>query len=539
MRVLPYLPATNEPVLDYRTGSEERRQLESSLAKMLDQETDIPMVIDGKAVRTDRRTPICCPHEHRHVLGTAEEGGPAETRSAIDAAIRAQNDWSQMTFASRAAIFLRAAELLTTKYRPILNASTILGQSKTAHQAEIDAVCELADFFRFNVKFAEDILSGQCHSSPGCWNYLDYRPLEGFVLAVTPFNFTSIAANLAAAPALMGNTVVWKPSDSQKHSAHYLMQLFSEAGLPDGVINMVFGPAEEIVGEALSHPALAGVHFTGSTAAFQSIWQRVGANIGTYRSYPRLVGETGGKDFIVAHRSADADVLITAILRGAFEYQGQKCSAASRLYIPTTLYQGIKDRLIAEVEGITMGNPLDFSNFMAAVINDRAFEKISQYIHYAGQSTEAEVIAGGQCDKTTGYFVRPTLIETKNPAFRTMNEEIFGPVLTIFPYPDDQFEQTLELCNQTSPFGLTGAIFSRERSAISMALNRLRYAAGNFYINDKPTGAVVGQQPFGGSRASGTNDKAGSKLNLLRWLSVRTVKENFNPPQSYRYPFMD
>jgi 1-pyrroline-5-carboxylate dehydrogenase len=479
------------------------------------------------------------PHAHEHVLATFHQGDRSHARQAIEAALAAKPAWAALSFEERAAIFLRAAEMLATRYRPILNAATMLGQSKTAHQAEIDAACELIDFFRFNVAFAERLIAEQPLSDATMWNQLDYRPLDGFVYAVTPFNFTSIAGNLAAAPALMGNTVVFKPSVSAAYSNWYVMQLLREAGLPDGVINMVQGDPAEISAEVLAHPDLGGVHFTGSTAVFRSMWKTVGDNIERYRQYPRLVGETGGKDFVFAHASAgdDLEALAVALVRGAFEFQGQKCSAASRAYIPASVWSRLEPRLVALTQEIRMGDVRDFRNFMSAVIHEAAFDRITGYIEYARNSPDAKILAGGEADKSKGYFIRPTVVQVTDPKHRLMQEEIFGPVLSVFVYPDEAYEETLRLCDETSPYGLTGSIFARDREAIATAKRILRHAAGNFYVNDKPTGAVVGQQPFGGSRASGTNDKAGSMLNLIRWTSPRNIKETFVPPTVVGYPF--
>lgn len=529
----------NEPVFAYAPGSDEKKKLKARLKSMPSEQIEIPMVIGGKEVKSGNLGKCIVPHDHRHILGAYHKASKDDVLSAIDAALEAKRDWAEMPAEARAAIFLRAAELISAKYRFILNAATMLGQGKTIHQAEIDATCELADFFRFNVHFMRKIYQSQPESSHGVWNRIDHRPLDGFVLAVTPFNFTAIAGNLPTAPAMMGNTVVWKPASSAVYSAHFVMKLLLEAGLPNGVINMVPGVGPEISDVCLAHKDLAGVHFTGSTAVFQTMWRTIGLNIERYRSYPRIVGETGGKDFIFAHSSADIDALVAAIVRGAFEYQGQKCSAASRAYIPTSIWPALKEKLIAEVSTIKMGDVCDFTNFMGAVIDKNAFDKILGYIDYAKKSPEAKILTGGEGDPDKGYFIQPTVIETTNPKFRTMEEEIFGPVITIYPYKDEGFEETLTLCDETSPYGLTGAVFANDRTAIVTASERLRFAAGNLYINDKPTGAVVGQQPFGGSRASGTNDKAGSMLNLERWVSERTIKEVLCPPTDYRYTFLE
>jgi 1-pyrroline-5-carboxylate dehydrogenase len=533
-------PAVNEPVLSYAPGTPEKKALKEMLAHLKSVQLDIPMTIGGKHISTDRKVALHPPHERNHVLGHFSKGGKEHVQHAIDAALAAKADWENMPWQDRAAIFLRAADLLVGPYRAKMNAATMLGQSKTVHQAEIDCIAELADFWRFNAEFMLQIYEEQPLSVPGSniWNRMEFRPLEGFVFAITPFNFTAIAGNLPAAPALMGNTVVWKSAETQIYAAAVVMEILEAAGLPDGVINLVFvdGP---VAGEVIfNHPDFAGLHFTGSTKVFQTLWQTIGKNIAGYRTYPRIVGETGGKDFVVAHPSANADEVTTALIRGAFEYQGQKCSAASRAYLPKSLWPDIKKGLIEEISTIKMGNVEDFSNFMGAVIDERAFDKISNYIVEAGKNEDAEIIAGGKCDKTEGYFIEPTVIVVKDPKYRTMCEEIFGPVLTIYVYEDDAFESTLDVVDSTSPYALTGAIFSTDRQAVNLALNKLRHAAGNFYINDKPTGAVVGQQPFGGSRGSGTNDKAGSVLNLLRWTSPRAIKENFVPPTDYRYPFL-
>jgi 1-pyrroline-5-carboxylate dehydrogenase len=497
---------------------------------------EIPLVIGGRTVKTGNTADAVMPHNYRHVLGTWHKASGQHVSDAIDAARCAHEDWSRWSFADRAAILLKAAELLTTSWRDIINGATMLGQSKTVFQAEIDSACEIIDFWRFNVHYAQELLDEQPLSDHTMWNRVEYRPLEGFVYAVTPFNFTSIAANLPTAPALMGNTVVWKPASSAMFSAHHLMQLLQAAGMPSGVINMVAGDAAMISDVALQHRDLAGIHFTGSTAVFQTMWQTIGNSIANYRSYPRVVGETGGKDFIIAHPSADREALAAAIVRGGFEFQGQKCSAASRIYVPRSMWPEVKERLVSLIDSIAMGDVADFRNFMGAVIDERAFEKITDYIASARQS--ATIVAGGEADMRTGYFIRPTLVETDDPTHRLMCEEIFGPVVTAYAYDDDKWEETLSLVDATSPYALTGGVFAQDRNAVRQASSVLRQAAGNFYVNDKPTGAVVGQQPFGGARASGTNDKAGSKLNLVRWISARLVKENFNPPRDYTYPFM-
>ena len=502
-------------------------------------ELEVPMYIGGEQVRSGKKIAMHPPHDHQHVLGYYHVGDATHVEQAISAAISAKDMWANMTWEHRASIFLKAADLITGPYRARLSAATMLAQSKTSYQAEIDAVCELADFYRYNVQFMSEIYAEQPESTQGVWNRIEHRPLEGFVFALTPFNFTSIAGNLPAAPALMGNTVVWKPANSAIYSANMLMQIFREAGLPDGVINLVYvsGP---VAGDVIfSNPDFGGIHFTGSTRVFQHIWKTIGNNIATYKSYPRIVGETGGKDFIVAHKSADSKVVATAIVRGAFEYQGQKCSAASRAYIPDNLWDEVKGYILNDINDIKMGGVEDFSNFFNAIIDEKAFDNISGYIERAKADDKVKVIAGGGCDKSTGYFIEPTVLLTSDPGYITMCEEIFGPVITIYIYKEEEFEETLKLVDSTSPYALTGSIFSQDRYAAERASKVLVNSAGNFYINDKPTGAVVGQQPFGGARASGTNDKAGSKLNLQRWVSQRTIKETFVPPADYRYPFMD
>jgi 1-pyrroline-5-carboxylate dehydrogenase len=529
-------PPLNEPIKAYAPGSPERASLKARLDAMAGDQIDIPVVIGGKRLCSGDRVPSVMPHDHRHVVGTWHKATAEQVHQAVDAALEAHEEWSRWSFDDRAAVLLKAAELLTTTWRDALNGATMLGQSKTVFQAEIDAACEIVDFWRFNVHFAQELLAEQPTSDHTMWNRVEYRPLEGFVYAVTPFNFTSIAANLPTAPALMGNTVVWKPASSAMFSAHYLMQLFEAAGFPPGVINFVPGDAVTVSNVVLAHRGLAGVHFTGSTDVFNQMWRTIGASIAGYHSYPRVVGETGGKDFILAHASADPAALATAIVRGGYEFQGQKCSAVSRIYVPRSLWTEVRDRVVAMIEDIEMGDVRDFRNFMGAVIDERAFDRITGHIEDARHT--ARVIAGGTWDKSRGYFIRPTLLETDNPGFRQLCEEIFGPVVTAYVYDDRTWAETLGLVDRTSPYALTGAVFARDRRAVVEAAAALRYAAGNFYINDKPTGAVVGQQPFGGARASGTNDKAGSKLNLVRWVSARTVKENFNPPGDYRYPFM-
>jgi len=531
--------AYNEPILSYKPGSPERAELKAQLAKMKSEQIDIPMVIGGKRITTDEKIAIHPPHELKHTLGHYFKGNAEHVKMAIDAALNARDTWHNMPWEQRAAIFLRVADLISGPYRAKINAATMLAQSKTVFQAEIDAACELADFFRFNVQYMTEIYSQQPESAKGIWNRLEYRPLEGFVYALTPFNFTSIAGNLPGAPALMGNVVVWKCSNTQVYSAKVIMDIFEEAGLPDGVINLVFVSGPVAGKTVMEHPDFAGFHFTGSTGVFQHIWKTIGANISKYKTYPRIVGETGGKDFVMVHQSAQVDPVVTALVRGAFEFQGQKCSAASRAYIPDNLWPEVKEKLVAMIKTIKMGNPEDFSNFMTAVIDEASFDKLSMFIDRAKQDKDAEIIVGGEYDKSEGYFIKPTVIQAKDPHYVTMEEELFGPVLTIYVYPANEYEQTLELLDSTSPYGLTGAIFAQDRYAVDLATKKLVNAAGNFYINDKPTGAVVGQQPFGGSRASGTNDKAGSSLNLIRWVSPRTIKETFVPPVDYRYPFME
>ena len=533
-------PAENESIHDFAPGSPERRSLQRRLDELRSERIDVPLVIGGRDVRTGETKPAVMPHDKEHVLADVHQGGPEHVQQAIDAAAQAWEDWSRWPWEERAGVLLRAAELLAGPWRDTLNAATMLGQSKTAHQAEIDSACEAIDFFRFNVEFMHRVYSEQPRSSRGVWNRLEYRPLEGFVFAVSPFNFTAIAANLTSSAALMGNVVVWKPAGTAMLSAYYLMRLFQEAGLPDGVINLVYGPGATIGDAALASPHLAGIHFTGSTPVFNSMWRSVASNMERYRNYPRIVGETGGKDFIVAHPSADVESLATAIVRGSFEYQGQKCSAASRVFAPANLWPELRERLADEVSSLSMGDVTDFSNFMGAVIDRKSFETQKQAIEEArGGNGATSVLVGGDLDDQDGWFVRPTVIETTDPEFRTMREELFGPVVTTYVYDEDKWGETLDLVDSTAPYGLTGAVFSEDRSAIDVARERLRYAAGNFYVNDKPTGAVVGQQPFGGARASGTNDKAGSMWNLIRWVSPRTIKETFAPPTDYRYPFMD
>ncbi|TVR37364.1 MAG: L-glutamate gamma-semialdehyde dehydrogenase [Cryomorphaceae bacterium] len=532
-------PVANEPVKDYAPGSAERESLLATYRSMLQQNpVDVPMYIGSEEVRTGNKQPLSPPHDHQRIIGHFNYGDASHVKSAIDAALAARKAWSNLAWEHRASIFLKAADLLAGPFRDRMNAATMLGQSKNAFQAEIDAACELIDFLRFNVAYMQQIYSDQPGSNPGIWNRMEYRPLEGFVFALTPFNFTSIAANLCVAPALMGNTVVWKPADSQVYSAQIIMELFKAAGVPDGVINMVTLDGPEAGEVIFNHPDFAGLHFTGSTGVFRHLWTTIGANIAQYKSYPRIVGETGGKDFVVAHRSADPIEVAVALSRGAFEFQGQKCSAASRAYIPDNIWPAVKEHLLSDLASFKMGSPEDFGNFVNAVIDRKAFDKISGYIDYVKGQSDASIIAGGNYDDSKGYFIEPTVIETSNPKFRTMCEEIFGPVLTIYVYPANDFEATLKLVDSTSEYALTGSIFSGDRYAIDLATRMLANAAGNFYINDKPTGAVVGQQPFGGARGSGTNDKAGSYLNLIRWVSPRTIKETFVPAKNYRYPFL-
>ena len=535
-RIVPH--PVNEPVLSYAPGTPEREAVKRALEELGSDTKVLTSVINGERITSDETKPVCSPHDHKKQIGTLHRANEAQIQSAIDSALAAKEKWATMPFEERAGVFLKAADLLAGRYRSLLNAATMMGQSKTCHQAEIDSACELIDFWRFNVGFADELMAEQPQSSPGVWNHLDYRPLDGFVLAISPFNFTAIAGNLPTAPALMGNVVVWKPAETQAYSAQVLMELLEEAGLPPGVINMIHGPGKVLGELALKHPKLGGVHFTGSTAVFQHMWSTVGQNIANYEGYPRLVGETGGKDFIVAHESADVDALAVAIVRGAFEYQGQKCSACSRAYVPEEMWPVLSEKIEKMVSSIKVGHVNDFTNFMGAVIDEKSFDKIAGYIEYARENDGGEVWLGGKYDKSEGYFIDPTVVLATDPNFKLMREEIFGPVMTIYRYPAAEFTETLAICDKTSPYALTGAIFARDKSKVLEALEGLRYAAGNFYINDKPTGAVVGQQPFGGSRASGTNDKAGSKLNLVRWTSPRTVKETFDPARSYDYPFM-
>ena len=528
----------NEPVLSYVPGSSERLRLKAVLAELKSEVADIPMYIGDKEVRTGKTAEIRPPHEHNHILGQFHKGEAKHVKMAIEAALEAKSSWESMPWESRAAIFLKAADLIAGRYRPYMNGTTMLGQSKTVYQAEIDSACEIIDFLRFNVHFLSEIYKQQPISAAGTHNRLEYRPLEGFILAVTPFNFTAIGGNLPASAALCGNTVVWKCANTQVYSAQMFMRILKEAGLPDGVINLVYVDGPTLGEVCFKHPLFAGVHFTGSTGVFNQMWKTIGENIGKYRSYPRIVGETGGKDFVMVHPSANPEVVATALLRGAFEYQGQKCSAASRAYIPSNLAVAVRKKLTAGIKSFNMGTVEDFTNFITAVIDEKSFTKIKSYIDSAKKSTKAKVIAGGNCDKSSGYFIEPTVIETTDPKYVTMCEEIFGPVLTIYVYPEKKYSETLQTLDETSPYALTGAIISQDREAVVEATTVLKNAAGNFYINDKPTGAVVGQQPFGGARASGTNDKAGFSINLYRWLSVRTIKETFDPPTDYRYPFM-
>ena len=526
----------NDPNLTYAPGTPARAELKARLATMASETVDIPIVIGGKEIRNSDAQPVVMPHKHGHVLGQFHQATPAQVRQAVDAAMAARKEWSGWSFEDRAAVFLRAAELLTTTWRSTIVAATMLGQSKTAYQAEIDAASELVDFWRFNVAFAQELISEQPDSTHAVWNQMEYRPLEGFVYAISPFNFTAIGGNLAGAPALMGNTVVWKPAGTAMLSAYYVMKLLEAAGLPPGVINFVPGNPVEISDVLLDHPDLAGIHFTGSTAVFNGMWQRVGQNMGKYRGYPRLVGETGGKDFIVVHPSADPQEVAVAAVRGAFEFQGQKCSAASRMYVPRSRWNDIRDRMVAMMKDIKMGDVRDFRNFMGAVIDKKSFTKVSGYIDDAKKN--AKVIQGGGCNGDEGYFIEPTLVESADPSYRLLCEEVFGPVLSVFVYDDAKWSEMLQIVDRTSPYALTGAVFAYDRAAVIEASSALKNAAGNFYINDKPTGAVVGQQPFGGARASGTNDKAGSKLNLMRWVSARNIKDTFSSPLDWKYPFL-
>lgn len=528
----------NEPVLNYGPGSPEKIRLKAALKELKSQVADIPQYIGSKEIRTGNKIAIHPPHEKKHLLGYFHKGEAKHVKQAIDAALAAKQGWANLSWENRAHIFLKAADLLATKYRPYINAATMLGQSKNAFQAEIDAACELIDFLRFNVHYLSEIYKQQPISSPGIHNRMEYRPLEGFVLAITPFNFTAIGGNLPASAALCGNVVVWKCAYTQIYSAQLTLRILKEAGLPDGVINLIYVDGPSVGEGCFTHPDFAGVHFTGSTQVFNAMWETIGKNIGRYKSYPRIVGETGGKDFVLAHKSADPDILVTALLRGAFEFQGQKCSAASRAYIPSNIAEEVKKKLIAGVRQFKMGSVEDFSNFINAVIDGKSYQTIKNYIEKAKKDPACKILVGGKCNDKEGYFVQPTIIETKNPKSTTMCEEIFGPVLTLYVYPAGNFEKALSLVDSTSPYALTGSIIAQDREAVAIATEKLSHAAGNFYINDKPTGAVVGQQPFGGGRASGTNDKAGSHLNLYRWLSARTIKETFNPPTDFKYPFL-
>ena len=530
--------ASCEPVQSFAPGSSEREATTAEYAKMMSEVIDIPMYIGSEEVRTNDLATVTPPHQHQHIVGNYHKGNASHAKKAIEAALAAKEDWANMKWEHRASIFLKAADLLAGPFRARMNASTMVAQSKNVHQAEIDASCELIDFLRFNVQYMTDIFMEQPDSSDGIWNRMEFRPLEGFIYAITPFNFTSIAANLCAAPALMGNTIVWKPSDAQVYSAQVIVDLFKAAGLPDGVINVIYGDPVAISNEVFASPDFAGLHFTGSTNVFKNLWKQIGNNIHNYKTYPRIVGETGGKDFIMVHKSAVAKEVATAIVRGSFEYQGQKCSASSRAYVPSNLWEEVKGYLVEDLKDIKMGAPDDLSNYVNAVIHEASFDKITSYIAAAKTDADAEIIAGGNYDKSVGYFIEPTIILAKTPRYTTMETELFGPVMTIYVYPENDFEATLDIVDSTSEYALTGAIFSKDRYAIALASEKLKNCAGNFYINDKPTGAVVSQQPFGGGRASGTNDKAGSFLNLLRWASPRTIKETFVTPTDYRYPFL-
>ncbi len=528
----------NEPVKQYASGSAERKELQAMLKTLRSKQLDIPMYIGSKEVRSNNKIRLAPPHDHKHTLGYFHKSDKKHIELAITAALAAKEDWANLAWEHRAAIFLKAADLIAGPYRAKLNAATMLGQSKNAFQAEIDSACEIIDFLRFNVSYMQEIYADQPISSPGVWNRLEWRPLEGFVYALTPFNFTAIAGNLPTSCAMMGNVVVWKPSNTQVYSANVLMEIFKAAGVPDGVINLIYPSGPDAADVIFNHRDFAGIHFTGSTEVFQNIWQTIGNNIHKYKSYPKIVGETGGKDFIMAHKSADAKVVATAISRGAFEYQGQKCSAASRAYIPSNLWEDVKKYLVADLKSMKMGPTEDFTNFINAVIDEKSFDKLSKYISAAKKDKSVEIVAGGKCDKTKGYFIQPTILKASNPKYVTMCEELFGPVLTIYVYKENRFKETLELVDKTSNYALTGAIIAQDRYAIDVATKKLQHSAGNFYINDKCTGAVVGQQPFGGARGSGTNDKAGAKVNLLRWVSPRTIKETFVPATDYKYPFL-
>jgi len=532
------LPA-NEPILNYAPGSAEKKRLKEVLKELKSSKIDVPMYIGSEEVRTGKTANMTPPHEHKHVLGQYHTGDASHVKKAINAALKVKEKWSSLSWENRANIFLKAADLLATKYRPYINATTMLGQSKNAMQAEIDAACELIAFLRFNVHYLSEIYRQQPISGPGVYNRLEYRPLEGFVFALSPFNFTAIGGNLPTSAAMCGNVVVWKCANTQVYSAQMFMRILKEAGLPDGVINLVFIDGPTIGEVVFNHPDFAGIHFTGSTGVFNKMWETIGKNMGMYKSYPRIVGETGGKDFVIAHKSADVDAVVTALARGAFEYQGQKCSAASRAYIPSNMAADVKKKLVEQVKTMKMGTVEDFTNFINAVIDEKSFDKLDGYLKNARKKDSgAKIWVGGKADKTTGYFIEPTIIEATDPYYVTMCEELFGPILTVYIYDENKFEETLKLVDNTSPYALTGAVLAQDRFAVELATNRLRNSAGNFYINDKPTGAVVGQQPFGGARGSGTNDKAGSALNLYRWLSARTIKETFNPPVDYRYSFM-
>ncbi len=529
----------NEPILSYGPGSPEKAELKAKLEELKNQKIEIPLIIGGKEVKTGNLGECRIPHDHQHVLGVYHKAGAKEVQMAVEAATKAQKEWAKMAWEDRVAIFKKAGELLAGPYRALLNAATMLGQSKNAYQAEIDSACELIDFFRYNTYYVTELYKEQPYSPTDFWNRLEHRPLEGFIFAITPFNFTSIAGNLPTSPAMLGNVVLWKPASSAVYSAYFIMKILEEAGLPAGVINFIPGSGSQVGDPVLDSPELAGIHFTGSTEVFQNMWKKIGDNIAKYSSYPRIVGETGGKDFVFVHKSAQVAPVVTGLVRGAFEYQGQKCSAASRAYIPTNLWEEIREELVKQVSELKMGDPQDFTNFVNAVIDKGAYKTIKEYIDYTKGHEDAEILVGGNCDDSVGYFIEPTVILAKTPDFKTMEEEIFGPVLTIYVYEADKFEETLHICDQTSPYALTGCIFAQDRQAIVLAQEILTNAAGNFYINDKPTGAVVGQQPFGGGRASGTNDKAGSILNLIRWTSPRTIKETFVPAVNYRYPFLD
>lgn len=528
----------NEPVKNYIPGSPERKELQAMLKELRSKEVDIPMYIGGNEIRSNEKIRLAPPHDHKHTLGYFHKSNKEHVKQAIDAALAAKEQWANLSWESRAAIFLRAAELIAGPYRAKLNAATMLGQSKSVYQAEIDSACEIVDFLRFNVHYMTEIYSEQPISSPGIWNRVEWRPLEGFIYALTPFNFTAIAGNLPSSCAMMGNVVVWKPSNTQVYAANVLMEIFQKAGVPNGVINLIYPSGPDAAEIIFNHRDFAGIHFTGSTEVFQNIWQTIGNNIHKYKSYPRIVGETGGKDFVMVHKSADAKVVSTALSRGAFEYQGQKCSAASRAYIPNNLWNEVKANLQADLKSMKMGGTEDFTNFFNAVIDEKSFDKLAKYIDNAKKDNNVEIIAGGNYDKSKGYFIEPTVLLVKDPKYVTMCEELFGPVLSIYVYDENKFEETLQIVDSTSIYALTGSIIAQDRYAIDLATKKLSQSAGNFYINDKPTGAVVGQQPFGGARGSGTNDKAGSKINLLRWVSPRTIKETFIPPVDYRYPFL-